>query len=167
MKNRHHGCGPRPTSNSRNSRCIGSSRNSGSRSFVRRMTHHQAIRTSSLPTRVYPAFRPDKVFAIDQADAFQSWVERLEKASGHSALELAGLLDALRSRHAFFGSLGAKLSDHGLPFTYSEPCDEAEASAIYAHARSGLPPSDMDALKFRSFMLRFFGELDADANWTK
>ena len=71
------------------------------------------------------------------------------------------------ARHAFFGSLGAKLSDHGLPFAYSEPCDEAEASAIYARTRSGLPPSDTDALKFRSFMLRFFGELDADANWTK
>ena len=53
------------------------------------------------------------------------------------------------------------------PFTYSEPCDEAEASAIYARSRSGVSPSDVDALKFRSFMLRFFGELDADAGWTK
>jgi glucuronate isomerase len=131
------------------------------------LSHHQAIRASSLPTRVYPAFRPDKVFAIDQGDAFQAWVERLEKASGHSASELAGLLDALRARHAFFGSLGAKLSDQGIPFAYSEPCDQAEASAIYARARSGLPPSAADALKFRSFILRFFGELDADANWTK
>ena len=61
----------------------------------------------------------------------------------------------------------AKLSDHGLPFTYSEPCDEAEASAIYAHTRPGLPPCDTDTLKFRSFTLRFFGQLDADANWTK
>jgi glucuronate isomerase len=131
------------------------------------LSHHQAIRTSSLPTRVYPTFRPDRVFAIDQGDAFHTWVERLEKASGHRALELTGLLDALRARHAFFGSLGAKLSDQGIPFAYSEPCDEAEASAIYSHARSGLPPSDTDSLKFRSFLLRFFGELDADANWTK
>jgi glucuronate isomerase len=131
------------------------------------LAYHQAIRTSGLSTRVYPAFRPDKVFAIDQIDAFQSWSERLEKASGHNASELAGLLDALRARHTFFGSLGAKLSDHGIPFTYSEPCDEAEASAIYARTHSGDTPSDADALKFRSFMLRFFGELDADAGWTK
>jgi glucuronate isomerase len=131
------------------------------------LSHHQAIRTSSLPTRVYPTFRPDGVFAIDQGDVFHTWVERLEKASGHSALDLAGLLNALRARHGFFGSLGAKLSDHGIPFAYSEPCDEAEASGIYTRARSGLPPSDADALKFRSFVLRFFGELDADANWTK
>ena len=131
------------------------------------LAHHQAIRTSGLRTRVYPALRPDKVFTIDQGEAFQTWVERLEKASGRSSSDLAGLLDGLRARHGFFGSLGAKLSDHGMPFTYSEPCDEAEASAIYARARSGVAPGEAAALKFRSFMLRFFGELDADAGWTQ
>ena len=131
------------------------------------LAHHQAIRASGLPTRVYPALRPDRVFTIDQGEAFQPWVERLEKASGRSSSDLAGLLDALRVRHGFFGSLGAKLSDHGMPFTYSEPCDEAEASAIYARARSGVAPGEAEALKFRSFMLRFFGELDADAGWTQ
>jgi glucuronate isomerase len=128
---------------------------------------HQAIRTSGLPTRVYPAFRPDKAFAIDEGEAFQRWIERLEKASGHTGSELGSLLDALRARHVFFGSLGARLSDHGIPFTYSEPCDQAEASAIYARALSGVLPGEVESLKFRSFMLRFFGELDAEAGWTK
>src|ERR1700721_2450994 len=45
---------------------------------------HQAIRASGLPTRVYPAFRPDKVFAIDQKEAFQPWVPRAEKMTGRS-----------------------------------------------------------------------------------
>ena len=81
---------------------------------------HQAMRSSGLPTRVYPVFRPDKVFAIDQGDAFRTWVERLENLSGCSGSELTGLLDALQARHDFFGSLGAKLSDHGIPFCYSD-----------------------------------------------
>ncbi len=118
---------------------------------------HQAIRASGLPTRVYPAFRPDKVFAIDQGDAFQTWVARLEKTSGRSCAELTGLLDALRARHDFFGSLGAKLSDQGLPFTYSEPCDEAEASAIYARARSGLVPSGAGGAEVSQFYSALFG----------
>src|ERR1700736_1002375 len=46
------------------------------------LVSHQAIRTSGLPTGVYPALRPDKVFAIDQSDAFKTWIARLEKASG-------------------------------------------------------------------------------------
>ena len=131
------------------------------------LAHHQAIRTSGLPTRVYPALRPDKVFAIDQSEAFEKWIERLEKASGRSCSDVAGLLDALRARHGFLGSLGAKLSDHGMPFTYSEPCEEAEASAIYARARSLALSSEPETLKFRSFMLRFFGDLDAEAGWTQ
>jgi glucuronate isomerase len=131
------------------------------------LSHHQAIRSSRLAARVYPAFRPDKAFTIEQGDAFRSWVDRLEKLSGHRAAELAGLLDALRARHNFFGSLGAKLSDHGIPYTYAAPCGEPEASAIYARARAGETPSETETLKFRSFMLRFFGELDAAAGWTK
>ena len=131
------------------------------------LKHHQTLRTAASATRVYPAFRPDKVFAIGQGDTFQRWIERLEKESGRNAADLEGLLDALRTRHSFFGSLGARVSDHGIPFTYSEPCDETEASAIYSRFRSGATPSDTEALKFRSFMLRFFGELDADAGWTK
>jgi glucuronate isomerase len=131
------------------------------------LAHHQTIRASGLPTRVYPAFRPDKVFAVDQGEAFQTWVERLEKASGRNGSDLSGLLDALRSRHDFFGSVGARLSDHGLPYCYSEACDGTEASAIYSRARSGVKPSEPETIKFRSFLLRFFGELDADAKWTK
>lgn len=130
------------------------------------LAHHQQIRASNLPTRVYPALRPDEVFAIGQGDAFLAWRERLEKISGISALELPGLLTALQNRHTFFASLGAKLSDHGVPFAYSEPCDEAEASAIYGRARSAAQPSEKEALQFRSFLLRFIGELDAEAGWT-
>ena len=54
-----------------------------------------------------------------------------------------------------------------MPFTYSEPCEEAEASAIYARARSLALSSEPETLKFRSFMLRFFGDLDAEAGWTQ
>src|ERR1700753_3772961 len=45
------------------------------------LAEHQVIRTIGLSTRVYPAFRPDKVFSIDQSDSFQAWIARLEKVS--------------------------------------------------------------------------------------
>jgi len=131
------------------------------------LLHHQRIRASGLATRVYPAFRPDRVFAIDQRDYFSAWLERLENVSEVFGLELSGLLEGLRRRHSFFGSLGAKLSDHGIPFAYSEWCSEAEASTIYARFRSGAQLTERETLQFRSFMLRFFGELDAEAGWTQ
>jgi glucuronate isomerase len=131
------------------------------------LSHHESIANSSLKTRVYPAFRPDRVFAIDRPVAFREWVDRLENVSGCSCADLPGLLNALRGRHRHFGFVGAKLSDHGIPFCYSEDCDQTEADSIYSHARSGGVPTENQTLRFRSFLLRFFGELDADANWTK
>jgi glucuronate isomerase len=131
------------------------------------LSDHRRIKSAEIPTRVYPAFRPDKVFAIEQPEPFNRWIDRLEEISGHSCADLSGLLDALRSRHVFFASLGAKLSDHGIPFAFSEECSETEADSVYAFARSGIESSESQRIKFSSFMLRYFGELDADANWTK
>ena len=131
------------------------------------LSYHQTIKSGGLATRVYPAFRPDTVFATDQPELFNRWIDQLERVSGCSCTDLTGLLYALRNRHAFFGSLGAKLSDHGIPFCFSEECTEAEASAIYSLARSGAKSRENQKIKFGSFMLRFFGELDADADWTK
>ncbi|MBV8585484.1 MAG: glucuronate isomerase, partial [Verrucomicrobia bacterium] len=131
------------------------------------LSHHQTIRKSDLRTRVYPAFRPDKLFAIDQPDSFRTWIERLEQVSATTAPNLTSLLHSLLHRHRYFGSMGARLSDHGIPFAYSEPCNQDEAAAIFVRARSGGTPTAHETLKFRSFLLRFFGELDADAGWTK
>jgi glucuronate isomerase len=131
------------------------------------LQYHQSIRANGLATRVYPAFRPDKAFAIDQGEPFHQWVDRLEKISGSDCRDFSGFVEALRTRHRFFGEQGAKLSDHGIPYAYSAVCDESEASATYSRARSGATPTENETLKFRSFLLRFFGELDAKADWTK
>jgi glucuronate isomerase len=131
------------------------------------LSPHQTIRKSGLHTRVYPAFRPDKLFAIDQPESFRSWIERLEQVSATNAPNLTSLLHCLLDRHRFFGSMGAKLSDHGIPFAYSEPCNQDEAAGIFTRARSGAAPTANETLKFHSFLLQFFGELDADAGWTK
>jgi glucuronate isomerase len=131
------------------------------------LVHHQSIRASQLATRVYPAFRPDKAFAIEQIESFQQWIDQLETISGCSCAVLDGLLNALQIRHKYFASLGGRVSDHGIPFCYSEDCSRAEAGSIYCRVRSGMKCSESERIRFCSFMLRFFGELDADANWAK
>ena len=46
------------------------------------LEYHQTIRAGSLSARVYPAFRPDKAFTIDQVEPFNQWTDRLAKISG-------------------------------------------------------------------------------------
>ena len=129
------------------------------------LRHHEAIAASGLTTRVLPAFRPDAALTVHRPDLFNSWLARLEKASGIGISTLFDLLDALRRRRDFFHERGCRLSDHGLDRCYAEPCAEAEASAIFDAARSGRAASPADHAKFASFVMLFLGRLYAERGW--
>ena len=130
------------------------------------LEHHREIQKSGLTTKVYPTFRPDKSLWID-SPAFNGWVDALERASGMTCARLADFLSAMDQRHAFFHSLGCRLSDHGIERCYTEACSEAEANAIYDMARAGSNISREGGDMFRSFMMRFFGRLDFARGWVK
>jgi glucuronate isomerase len=100
-------------------------------------------------------------------DAFNSWIERLQSASNIDISNFAAFLRALEVRHKFFQETGCRLSDHGLLYCYANPCDEARAAAIFAKTRSGAAANAEEHENFASFMMLFFGRLDASRNWTK
>jgi len=131
------------------------------------LSHHQAIASTQRGFCVYPTFRPDSALAIQLPEAFRAWLGRLEKASNKNVDSLREFLDALKQRHEFFHAHGARLSDHGLSYCYAAPCTEREAGAIFDKARAGLPVADAEQEKFGSFMMLFFGHLDAAKGWTK
>ena len=128
---------------------------------------HQQIRASGLATRVYPTFRPDRALDVHAPDIFNPWVDRLGAAADVHVARLGDLLDALRRRHDAFHEAGGRLSDHGLPYCYADPCTEADASAAFDHARAGRAVDAAAARRYASFMMLFFGRLDADKGWTK
>jgi len=130
------------------------------------LRHHRAIAQSNLPTRVFPAFRPDKALAIDNPD-FASWVDRLSAAANVEIRDLSTFLTALRKRHDDFHSLGCRLSDHGLNHCYATPCTERAAAAIFTKARERQSITEGEHTQFASFMMLFFGRLDAEKGWTK
>jgi glucuronate isomerase len=128
---------------------------------------HRAIRTSGFSTRVLPAFRPDKALNVHSPDVFNPWVDRLAAASNVDIVRLRDFLDALGSRHEFFHSMGARLSDHGLDRCYARPCSDQIASQIFEKVRSGQAADSDEHEQFASYMMLFFGRLDAAKGWTK
>jgi glucuronate isomerase len=130
------------------------------------LRHHQAIANSNLSTSVFPTFRPDKALALAAAD-FRPWLLELSRSSNIDIRDLTTFLEALRSRHDFFHSVGCRLSDHGLDFSYANPCPEREAAQIFAKALGGKSISEEECIGFASFMMLFFGGLDAERGWTK
>ncbi len=128
--------------------------------------HHQQIAKSNLPTRVFPAFRPDKGLAIGQPE-LAPWTEKLAKAANIDIRNLTGFLDALRKRHDDFHAMGCRLSDHGLEHCFAAPCSDQAAAAIFSKARENKSITDDERTQFASFMMLFFGRLDAEKGWTK
>ena len=128
---------------------------------------HRQLRESSLSTKVYPAFRPDRALEVHSPASFNPWVDRLAQTADTDIATFANFLDALRRRHQAFHDLGGRLSDHGLDHCYADFCTEAAAAAIFDRARAGRTPSADDAHRFASFMMLFFGHLDAEKDWTK
>jgi len=131
------------------------------------LEHHAAIARSGLTTRVYPTFRPDKALLVNHPAVFNPWCEQLAARADVDVKDLAALLEALRRRHDFFHSLGARVSDHGLENVPEVDCTETEAAAIFAQARAGRPATPEQTVRFTWFLLLFFGRLDAAKGWTK
>jgi glucuronate isomerase len=128
---------------------------------------HKAIQASGLATKVLPAFRPDKALTVHLPDVFNPWVDKLAAASNLEIVGFHQFLDALRQRHDYFHAMGARLSDHGLNHCYANFCSEGHASVIFEHTRAGQVATPEEHEQFASFLMLFFGHLDAEKGWTK
>lgn len=131
------------------------------------LEYHQQIRSQGLETRVYPAFRPDAALKVDQPAAFNAWCARLSKAANVDLTTFADFLDALKKRHDYFHEQGCRLSDHGLESCFASECDEKQAALIFERARRGEPGTLEETRQFGTFLMLFFGHLDAARGWTK
>jgi glucuronate isomerase len=128
---------------------------------------HQQIRAQGLKTRVYPTFRPDAALKVAEPAAFNAWCAKLSAATNEDLATLESFQTALNRRHQFFHQQGGRLSDHGLESCFAVECSEQEAARIFAKARSGDAATPEEARAFGSYLMLYFGHLDASRGWTK
>jgi glucuronate isomerase len=128
---------------------------------------HKVIKASRLGTRVLPAYRPDKALNVQTPEAFNAWVDRLQAASNVDIGSLQDFMNALKQRHDYFHSMGARLSDHGLNHCHASFCPDQTAAAIFERARKGQAATPDEREQFASNLMLFFGRLDAEKGWTK
>ena len=129
------------------------------------LNYHERLR--GLSFNVFPAFRPDGALKTEDPAKFNEWADKLGATANVDLRNLGSLLDALKKRHDDFHQQGCRLSDHGLDYCYAEDCSEREAEAIFDKVRSGQIVAASDSAKFASFLMLFFGRLDAARGWTK
>lgn len=131
------------------------------------LKYHRQINAGQQDFRVYPTFRPDKALQVQHPEKFNAWIEKLEQAANVDVQSLNAFLNALKNRHDAFHAAGGRMSDHGLPYCYATPCSQREAARIFDAVRSGKPANPEEHVNFASFLMLFFGQLDAEKQWTK
>lgn len=128
------------------------------------LEHHRRIAGSTLSTKVFPTFRPDKALAVQNAPAWNAWIARLEAAAGHSISRYSDLCDALRQRHGVFHEAGCRMSDHGLECCFAT--NDTRPEKTFDKARAGKTVSPEETSQFAASLMEFFGRLDAERGWT-
>lgn len=128
------------------------------------LEYHKAIRESGWKGRVLPTFRPDAVIDAEYA-GFVENIEKLGSLTGENIGTFKGYLNALRSRRAFFKSMGATATDHGHLTALTADLDGGAAESLYQRILSGKSRPEEQQL-FQAQMLTEMAGMSVDDGLT-
>lgn len=109
------------------------------------LKYHQKVIEDSWQGRVVPTYRPDAAVDPDHTD-FKKSISKLAELTGEDTHTWQGYLKAHRSRRAFFKSLGATATDHGLLTAQTADLSLSEAEELFAKVINGLGTKSDHAL---------------------
>lgn len=131
------------------------------------LEHHQAIIKNNIDIKVLPAFRPDKVYAVENAKGFLSYLEKLETAAGTPIQKYEDLLQALENRIAYFHERGCRLADHGLEQLYAFDEKSQNIEQIFKKLREERPLDTEEIRYFKMKTLLFLGRAYHKKGWVQ
>lgn len=131
------------------------------------LIYHRQIPQLGIKTKVYPAWRPDKVLAIENPESYFIYIQRLAESADQEIRTYDDLLEVLRKRHDYFASLGCRLSDHGMDNFYADAYTETEIRQIFAKVLAGKQPDETEIRKFKSALLFELAIMDWEKDWVQ
>lgn len=131
------------------------------------LSYHKKISENPFGIQVLPAWRPDKVMAIENPSEYKAYISKLQETSGVIINNYQDLLDALRRRHDFFHSMGCRLSDHGLDTFHADEVILEETDTIFRNTLKGKRAEYQDISKFKSAILLDLAKMDWEKGWTQ
>ena len=126
--------------------------------------HEKIAADASFKTKVFPAFRPDCAMNLDNPD-YESYIEKLAKASGHFIESFDDLKSAIVSRIDYFDKHGCTVADHGFDTLRFRMADDSEIDLIFKKRLSGESCTEEEIHKFRTAFLLFVGAEYVKRDW--
>lgn len=118
------------------------------------LDQHISFHNSGNELGMYPAFRPDKSFAVENPAEYKSYISNLGKSAGFEITSYDKLLEALGKRIEYFHERGCRLSDHGQEQLYFFKEDAFSIDSIFADALMGnsLSKQEVDFFKYTTLL---------------
>ncbi|MDR1536071.1 MAG: glucuronate isomerase [Planctomycetota bacterium] len=131
------------------------------------LEHHLKLAETGWKVGVFPAWRPDKALAAQEAGSLNPWLDRLGKAAGERIRSYDDQLAALRKRHDFFHRAGCRVSDYGLERPYAIPYKRSQIKTAFKKLRDGKSLEGEELERYRSSLLYDLLVMDAESDWTQ
>ena len=130
------------------------------------LEYHRQIADLNIYTKVYPSFRPDKLFLID-TEEFPAYLKKLEARVGFSIASLSDLLKAIENRIEFFHEHGCRISDYGMNYVFANDFTEEEVEAILKRRLSGEEIGSEEMHVYASCILYNLCKMYHAKNWVQ
>jgi glucuronate isomerase len=105
--------------------------------------------------------------AVEDPVRFKEYVGLLSGAADADIRSFDGFLGALRKRHDFFHTRGARVSDHGLEVIHADAYSDREVRASFDRLLLGMPLTHEDVGKLKSALLYEFAVMDWEKGWVQ
>lgn len=127
--------------------------------------HKQLAEDTSFPTKVLPAWRPDKAMNIEKPD-YLDYLDKLAALCGRSEIRtFEALKDCLKQRMEFFNSMGCTVSDHGMEYVMFEEATEDEIEVIFLKRLNKMVLTKKEQMQFKTAFMVFVGREYHRLNW--
>ena len=114
------------------------------------LENHIAFHKKRTELEMYPAFRPDKSFAVEDPKSYQAYLGKLGEASGMEINDFETLISALKNRVEYFHQRGGRVADHGLEQLYFYSNEPYNMDQLLKELRLGNQLS-VDMIRFFKF----------------
>lgn len=131
------------------------------------LEHHTAFKAQNKDLGMYPAFRPDKSFAVENPTSYKSYLKQLSETSGVKINSFEQLLEALQNRVNYFHDRGGRIADHGLEQLYYFDDDAYNADTLFKELNAGNSLSIKETQFFKYKVLIALSRMYHDKGWVQ
>lgn len=131
------------------------------------LEHHARIKEQGASPKVYPTFRPDKAFAVEDTFGYLAYLKKLESVTNSTINSYGALCSALEQRVSYFHEKGALLADHGLEQLYYFDSDTYNCNSLFTKLMEGKSLTTDEVAFFKAKTLLFLSRAYHKRGWTQ